>query len=272
MNIVTHRVEFNPGDVFTLYHITDTHLGSALCDERLLKNDLKAIQDDGNALWGHGGDICEFINRGDPRHRESSMASWLHGKDDIAKVQMDEAVKMFSPISDKCLWLCKGNHEDFILDRYERDVYASMVDAITAPGRRVRLGIQGFVVLLWIQSGKTRWKTTIYTHHGHGGGLLPGGDALSLGRLPTWFNFDIAFVGHRHRKHWLPNTITEPNHRGTSVVTREQYMIMSGSYMNSFDPNGDVESYAELRGLPPKALGCIKVKFYPSSQRFELVV
>ncbi|OGC94087.1 MAG: hypothetical protein A2W25_11940 [candidate division Zixibacteria bacterium RBG_16_53_22] len=260
-------------DVFTLYYLTDLHIGNALCDEKLLKEDVACIADDPKAIWIGGGDYADFINRADRRHRESSLAAWLYGKDDIAQEQIKYLENLLSPILDKCLGLCRGNHEDDILSKSERDVYSAIVNMVARPNRPVRLGYGGWVVLLWEDGKKTRWHTTIFCHHGSGGGILPGGDALTLGRLPTWYDFDIAILGHRHTKHWLPNTITGPTFTASKLQQREQAMLFGGTYLGGIDLEGtDLESYAEARLLPPRSVGGIKIQFMPAQKTFKIVI
>lgn len=271
IKVLRHRIRYDPGDEFNLFFLTDFHLGHALCNEDLLKNDIAEIGEDPKALWIGGGDYAEFINRGDKRHRESSLASWLHGKDDIIAAQEQRLLEYLLPIKDKCLGLVVGTHEAQILDRSERDVYSSLVNSLTGKDRHIRLGVQGFIVLMWDLDKKNRWKTTLFVHHGSGGGLLPGGHALTLGRLPTWFEFDIALIGHRHTRQWVPNTITGPNTKSTGVKQREQAMLFGGTYLESIAmDNSEAESYAEYKMLPPKAAGGVRIKFKPSKQQYKI--
>jgi hypothetical protein len=273
IKVLKHRIRYEISDEFRIYFITDPHIGSFFCDEDLLKADVKKIAEDPNAYWIGGGDYAEFINRSDKRHRESTLAPWLHGKDDISELQIKRIAKIVEPIRDKCLGLCKGNHEDFILDRYERDVYAHIVEMTTSPDRQIRLGWGGFVVIFWDDGSKARWKTTIFAHHGSGGGLLPGGHALTLGRLPTWYDFDIAMLGHRHIKQWVPNTKTRPSARGDHLEQQEQHMFFGGTYHKSVDlEKGDIESYAEGKLLPPKAVGGVVTKIHPHNQEYKIIV
>jgi len=269
LKVIRHNVPYEPGEEFTLHFLTDLHVGSAFCDESLLDSDVNKIVKNPKALWIGGGDYGDFINRSDKRHRESEIAPWIHGVDDVVGIQEKYILDKLSPIKDKCLGLAKGNHEDDILDRYERDVYGSLVNAFTAESRKVRLGVGGFVVVCWQTLNKTRWTTTIFVHHGSGGGLLPGGHALTLGRLPTWYDFDVALLGHRHVKQWVPNLITMPNVRATGLDKREQHMLFGGTYL---DTAVEGEPYSERKLLPPKGVGGIQIKFYPSSKEIRCIV
>lgn len=260
MRVLHRRVEFEPGHVFPFHFITDTHLGSYFCDEELLTAKIAEITDDPFSLWGFGGDAGEFINRSDRRHKEDRLASWLHGKDDLARHQLDKIIATVEPAKEQGLWWGKGNHEEDMLSRYERDVYTESADALGIPA----MGIQGFFIILWTFAGRVRAKTVIYTHHGHGGGILAGADALMLGRLPTWFRFDLALIGHRHRKHWVPNTYVDSQWRGNKAPLKHQHMLLGGSYLATYDEDGIVENYPEWKMLPPKAIGGVKIMLTPT--------
>jgi hypothetical protein len=265
LRVLHRRVEFEPGWTFPFHFITDTHLGSYFCDEETLTAKIAEISADPFCLWGFGGDAGEYINRSDKRHKESAVAKWLHGRDDLARHQLDKIVATFEPAQEQGLWWGKGNHEkgnheEVMLTKYERNVYQESADALGMSA----MGIQGFFIILWTFKGRVRAKTVIYTHHGHGGGLLSGADALMLGRLPTYYRFDLAFIGHRHRKHWVPNTYVDPQWRGRKPVCKHQHMLLGGSFMHTFDEAGEVENYPELLMLPPKAVGSVKVLLSPT--------
>jgi hypothetical protein len=224
------------------------------------------------AYWIGGGDYARFINRKDRRHRESELAKWLHGKDDIVGLQEKTFIERIVDIREKCLGLAKGNHEDDILTWSERDVYSGIVNSIAMPDRHVRLDVGGFIVIYWRTNGKTRWRMTIFVHHGSGGGLLEGGHALTLGRLPKWYSFDIALLGHRHVKQWVPNVVTAPNATATGFIKRQQHMLFGGTYLDSVCNERQEESYAERRMLPPKGVGVVKLRIRPSSQEIHAIL
>jgi hypothetical protein len=265
-------------DTYRLYHLTDLHLGNAFCDEQQIERVVAEIRNDPLALWTGGGDYADFINRKDKRHRESNLARWLHGKDDIAKIQIERLEALLSPIAHKCLALCKGNHEDSILTYSERDVYASLVDVMTRPGRRIRLGFGGYVVIRWRhgtdnrKSARDVWTTTLWLHHCAGGGMLAGSDALTLERLPIWYDFDLAILGHRHRKMVLPLKRTRPSPTAQRIEKPTLYAAFGGSYMELFDEQLETETYAERKMLPPRATGGVVFEFRPAERRIQAIV
>ncbi len=278
MNLIERIVSLKKrDDAFRIYHLTDWHLGSAFCDEKLLREDIERVASDENGFWIGGGDYADFINRSDKRHRESTLAKWLWGKDDLVEAQINRIIEYMQPIRDKCLGLVNGNHEDTILHRYERDVYQAIVERATSNGAHVRLGYKGFIVIRWRYGEREHraprdvWSTNIFVHHGHGGGILEGGDALMLGRVAKWYDCDVAFIGHRHRQAHVMNVHIGPSARAKEIVEMKQLSILSPGYLKSFG-RGNAEMYAEklLSGARPR--GCSVVEFVPSERKLKLIV
>lgn len=272
-------------DVYRLYYLTDLHIGARACDEGLLKRTIKAIQDDPYALWIGGGDYIDCIARkGDKRYREGTLAPWLWGREDAIGTQRDYAVSLLEPILDKCQGMVCGNHEYAALKYVDRDIYGELLAWI---GQKrgidpydLRLGVQGFVVLRWRRGhvkGKRKGATStmrIYCHHGFGGGRLPGGDALALGRVLGDYDCDLALMGHRHKQHILPKLIAGPSasHRGSCrMITR--LALFGGHYLNAYvTPSKEgswIDTYAEEIGLPPAPLGTPLITIKPDERRIE---
>ena len=227
-----------------------------------------------NAVFVTGN--CDYINRKDRRHKETSLASYLHGIDDIARMQRDRVISILEPIKDKCLGLLRGNHEGDFLKYYEVDIYASMVDRLRIDHKaKIMLGIQGFIILRLSRRSKgakramgESWPIKIYCHHGYGGGRLEGGHALALGRMFKDYNCDIGLMGHRHVKQVLPRVQTTVTRDGR-VYDRYQVGAFCGSFLKSYS---EAEVYAEEKGLPALPLGPIRIRLWPAQRKIEVTV
>lgn len=276
MRAVIRTIEYpHRGDHIDITPLYDMHVGNAACDEVLLRQTVKKIESEKNHYWIGGGDACDFINRKDPRHRETALASWLHGIDDIARMQRDRAVSILEPIKDKCLGLLKGNHEDSFLRYHEVDVYASMVDKLR-PDHKVKLmlGSHGFIILRLSRRSKgaknkgESWPIRIYCHHGYGGGRMEGGHALALGRIFKDYDCDIGLMGHRHVKQVLPRVQVAVTRNGR-LYDRYQVGAFCGSFLKSHTED---EVYAEPKGLPALPIGSIRIRLWPGQRRIEVTV
>lgn len=272
MNVIERIIEVaRPADTVRLYFLTDWHVGSAYCDEALLEADIARVAADADGYWIGGGDFLDGIARQDKRHDEGTLAPWLWGVDDLIHAQLERVGDLMAPIAHKCLALAKGNHEEFILERYERDVYQRIVEKVTRPGAPVRLGYGGFVVLRVRSTGiHYTWTVTLFVHHGAGGSLLPGGNALTLGRLPTWYNADAFLLGHRHVRQVVTNAQWQPAPRAKEVIYRRQVMAFGGSYLKGYDPKIEAELYAEKKLLPPRETGGIVLELRPDEREVRV--
>lgn len=262
------------GDYIDITPLYDMHIGNAACDELLLRQTVRKITEEENHYWIGGGDAADFINRKDKRHRETSVASWLHGIEDIARMSRDRVISILEPIKNKCLGLICGNHEMSFLRRYEVDIYASMVDRLRPDHKtKIMLGTQGFIILRLrrtLKSGakSTSWPVRIYCHHGYGGGRLEGGHALALGRIFKDYDCDIGLMGHRHVKQVLPRVQVAVTRDGR-VFDRYQVGAFCGSFLKSYTEDG---IYVEEKGLPAQPLGPIKLRLWPTERKIEVTV
>jgi len=220
------------------------------------------------------GDL-HFGNAKDPRYRETAIASWLHGVDDLAARQIQKTKDELELIKDSCLGLVKGTHELSILKRYERDVYANLVDTLK-PNHNVpiRLGIQGFIRLRIRRISESgiegnTWTVVIYCHHGVGGGILEGGHALALGRLFKSYNCDIGLMWHRHRRHVLDQVQLQPASRGSRIKERYQVAAFCGAFLKSYSED---EVYAEEKHLPPQPIGPVQIILHPATEKIAVRV
>lgn len=272
-----------------LYHLTDLHLGAAACDETLLRRYVAAIEADPLAYWIGGGDYIDAIARkGDKRYQESTMSKWLRGQDDVLGLQRDYVVDLLAPIAGKCLGLVNGNHEHAALRFYDRNIYWEIVTGLARAAERdpaeLGLGIQGFIVLKFRRrysqpdaSGRDFGGTrtiTIYTHHGYGGGRLPGGHALALGRILGDYECDLALLGHRHVTQMVTKTIVKPGVKTARTVDR--YGLFCGTFLGAYvEPSSDgrpIDTYPEHMGLPPSLLGTPTITIKPDEARVSVAL
>lgn len=275
MRVIERTIEYHSqSDVVTITPLGDLHLGSAATDERLIRRVVGEIADGPQHFWIGGGDYVEAINRKDPRYRETSVASWLHGVNDVVKRQVEKAKDELGPIKDKCLGMVYGNHEENNLKWHERDTYAYLIDYLK-PSHDVpiMLGIQGFIRLrLTCVSSRgvkyNTWTVNIYVHHGAGGGELEGSDALALGRVMRSNNSDIILLWHRHRRHYLDQIQIQPARRGNKVQDRYRVAMFCGAFLKSY---AEDEVYIERKPtVIHKPRGPLQIQLRPGDKKIDV--
>ncbi len=280
-----HKTLYYPSrsNVFTHHHITDAHVGHRGCDERLLMETVNKIASDEFATWGSGGDACDFIPRkGDKRYRESTLAPWLHGVDDVVMRESERFLDITKPIAHKCLYLLKGNHENSILSYYDFDPYRYIVKTMAEwAGCKIEdlaLGWEGFVTLTFRrgtpESYGGSWKMTIYGHHGAGGGRKAGGHALRLEELLLTYDADIVLTGHRHIHQVVSKQTVGPN--GKSYKMRQRIGMFCPSLLKSYlDPDADGmprDNYPQAVQLPPTEVGVAAIEIKPDIRHIMVPV
>lgn len=273
-----HQVVYVPSrsTQIRLYNLTDLHVGAAACREKSLQQLIQKIAADPQARWIGGGDYIEGIPRkADRRYMESVLAKWQHGEEDVVDLQINRVADWLEPIADKCLGMICGNHEASLLKYYDRNAYRVIVRRVAkAAGKEpgeLALGVQGFIVLRVRRGKPKKYSGTvtynIYVHHGYGGGRLPGGDALALGRVLGDYDCDLALLGHRHKIHALPKSVVGPG-RETAKIT-ERMALFCGTFLDAYimpsNKKEPFDTYAEEKGLPPSSIGTPEIILSPSS-------
>jgi len=285
MITLMHDAEYTRWDyVMRLYYLTDLHVGAKACDERALKRDIASIADDPDARWIGGGDYVDAIGHvGDKRYDPETLAPWALGCADLMGVQRDYVVDLLAPIADKCLGMGDGNHEWMAKKRYGRNLYWEIVSRIadragTEP-ETIGYGAAGFVVLKFRYRAKNSvgsgWPMTIFCHHGYGGGRLPGGHALTMGRALGDYDSDLVLMGHRHVAQVQNKVVVRAarKQRGTPRVSRRVVLFVPSylSYVPQSKNGSPVDSYAEHKGLPLQDIGTIPIHIRPAKRKITLL-
>jgi hypothetical protein len=273
MRVIERRIETGGrADWVAIYPLFDIHLGTSRCREDKLKRVIAEIKQNANAYWIGGGDYAEFITRSDPRHKESDLAAWLHGKDDIARHQVQRFIELITPIADRCIGVLSGNHEAQILRHCERNVYGNVLESIKdASGQRGQLGLGygGFIVLRIERGGHHTHTLTIFTEHGYGGGRTKGSDVLNSQRIFAHVGCDVYLTGHRHKAHLIPHTRIEL----VEGKAREMVKIsaMPGSFRERVtehdedDPGG----YEDMACYPAGDQAGVRIWYRPSGNELR---
>lgn len=240
---------------FRIYPIGDMHIGARACDEQKLRRVVEQIASDDDAYWIGMGDVCDYINRSDPRFNVEALAGWVRMRDlaDLASAQSKRALSILSPIAHKCLALVKGNHELAIHKHYERDVYSELVTGIKeASGldeiERLGLGYSGWLLARF----KSEHHTSIFRfslHHGFVGGRLAGAKALNMQRWLWTHDCDVAVFGHSHNTMIQSESIETVNRRSGKIAHLTRWGCFSGSFLAT-NVEGS-ETYSEVKGYFP---------------------
>lgn len=275
MACVTRRIDYESrADVYRVWLLSDLHLGSAYCDEKLLRRTVAEIAANPCALWLGLGDYAEWINRRDPRALESERAKWLWGVDDLAQRQIEYLCDVLGPIRGQCIGLVPGNHEYSIMDHSERDVYGRLAEALMGPDQRLKLGPNGFVELQFARTpGERRtrgnvWTCDIYATHGCAGGRKVGGKAARLEDIYSAVEADVVCMGHTHTPLAFPRIRRAASHSTGTITARECHLVNAGSLLGGIDTGWP--EYAERKDYAPNPACVVGFDVVPNERTIRV--
>lgn len=263
------RREFRGVSQSTTFRVTpigDIHIGAAACDEGLLFDKVKEIEEGDDHYWIGLGDYCDFINMKDPRFAAGGLAAWITPADlmDLAKAQLNMLYRYLDPIAHKCLGMVMGNHELAIMKHTERDVFTEIVchmkEVANMPeSYKLGMGIYGWIKLVFYNAGDGETDgerhVKINVHHGFTGGKLAGAKALDMQRWLWSHDADLVVFGHCHQAPCQPEAV-EILDKNDNIVNAVRKGMYSGTFLRGVDPKGSVP-YSEVKGYLPNPVGII---------------
>ena len=192
-----------------IHTFADEHIGDELCDMKRLLERIEYVKNTPNAYCIMNGDLLDNATKtsiGDTYTQEFNPME-----------QLQRAVELFSPISDKTLCVAPGNHEK---RSYKEGIDLSYLIAKqlgiedryspTSVVLFIRLGADAYGRKESNGSGKVRKVCyTIYALHGSGGGRKEGSKANRLADMASIIDCDIYLHSHLH----LPMVMKQGFHR-----------------------------------------------------------
>ena len=187
------RYDLGGGRPVRIVPIGDIHIGDRMANMRLVADMVERIRSDPDCFVVLCGDLMNTAIVG--------SKSDIYAEEMTPDAQIDKAVELLSPISDRILAIVPGNHEERISKTAGTD---------TTKRLAAELGCKDLyrpeAALLYIRTGRNRNGGTksknvysVYINHGHGGGGRRAGSKVnSLQDLGYVIDADIIIAGHTH--------------------------------------------------------------------------
>jgi hypothetical protein len=276
VEVINKVIQYNRPDRFPLYPLGDIHIGPVHCHEELLKEKVKEIRDNPNALWLGMGDYADLITPSDFKRWDGAiLASWMKGKEDnIGPTQLDRLDEILSPIWDKCIGLIEGGHETSIRKYHHYDVMEELLkranEKKSPPWDKVPYaGTQCMVRLNFKRGGGESHDYLIHARHGEGSATTSGARALAVLRLAMVFvNAHIIFSAHLHGQE-SPDIPQRLVLKSGKIKSFETIATMTGAWLRAY-MQGIPPCYLERWGKPPSVLGCPRIVIYPDQSEMTL--
>ncbi|WP_059280122.1 hypothetical protein [Dehalococcoides mccartyi] len=249
LEVADITIPYGRSDVFKLYPIGDTHLGTQHCNEDMLKAKIKEVASNKYARWVGIGDYGEFISPNDKRWDGKCISMWVD-KDDIAESQVDYISRLFRPIASQCIGMLEGNHENMFRVHSHADPQKNICKRLEA----ANLGATSFINLHFRRSNADCRLIRVVAAHGAGCAITPGAKLTRLQRFMNQYAARIYMHGHVHDiiTHTIPYLDVSDAGR---IVSRDKVGAMTGCFFTTYT-QGIAPSYGEWKNYPPTSLGC----------------
>jgi predicted phosphodiesterase len=245
MQKVNREVKF--AEQIEIVPIGDCHLGSPGSRVDKLKNMVDYIKNTPNCYTILMGDIFDCI-LGDDRRLD--LTEFSRAFLDI----LDDATSIFEPIKDKIITALLGNHEHTLKKKGVGDPIFHLCN---------RLGVKygGYSCFIKLKAApKThRRSLIIYAHHGFFSGRQRGSKVNNLERLAQHYSADVYLAGHSHDLFATRST------RIDWGGERDVLFGNTGTFLETATEG--TATYSERAGYPPQKLGCLKIKWYPKTNK-----
>lgn len=202
----------------------------------------------------------------DKKYLEMMQSEGIGYLDAIVK----DAVAFYKQYADMFVLISKGNHETAIYNHNDTDLTNRLVYGLNAAaGSQIHTGEYGG----WVQFMFTYQKTVKcsrklkYFHGSGGGGPVTKGVIQSNRQAVIFPDADIVANGHIHES-WIVAIPRERISANGVVYKDNQYHVRTGTYKDEYGDGGG--GWAVEKGLPPKPIGAVWLRFFYSNNRIEL--
>ena len=162
------------------------------------------------------------------------------------------AVELLTPIKDRIIASCGGNHEERIYRESGFDVGESLANELGMPYDKDGIMVNvKFDPNPNLRKGKINY--TVYVNHGFGGGATKGAKINAVNKLSSIILADLYLAGHVHFATVYKDSFFIPDTRNGKIDKVTRTFVSAGSFL-------DYGGYAERMGLPPAKLGTPRIR------------
>lgn len=237
------KIELSAGlQEVELIPISDVHLGDPHCEFERIQENIRCVAERENAYAILCGDLMNTAVK--------TSVSDTYAETIPPMAQLEQCVKLFSPIASKILAVVPGNHEARIYRTDGVDITELMCTQLGIHDR-----YSPTTALLFLRFGEhsvgSRHKRkvcyTAYITHGTGGGRREGGKINRLADYATIVDADMYICGHTH----LPAVFKESFYRvdtsNSNVALTDKLFVNTSAHLN-------YGGYGDTAGFKPASL------------------
>ena len=222
MKVISHSLSEDFTELQIL-PLADLHLGDIHSDGKKILEWIEYIKANPNCYFILNGDVCDSAIR-------SSIGD-IYGASLQPMQQLEQAVKLFGDIADKCLAVLPGNHEARIYKSDGLDLTQIMATQLGIGERYSPAS-----AFLFIRFGKGNKKVherqisyTVFCVHGSGGGRMEGGKLNRLVQLASIVDADCYIHSHTHLPAIVKNSYFRVSMQNSSVQKVDKLFVNTSS-------------------------------------------
>lgn len=223
--------------------LSDLHIGDKRFNCKKLKGYLDWIKENDALIILNGDILTADIKNSIGNIYETEMKP---------QEQLDYAIELFKPLSDRIIGIVEGNHEA----RISREVGIDVTKILATS-----LGRSDFYdpdsVLLHVRLGKDKFGKkigySIYSIHGWSNGRKAGSKLNAIQELRNIVVADCYIASHTHTQGAIVERIIVPDVRNRKLLEVKQTFVSAGSFL-------DYGGYSERRGMPVAKLGSPRIR------------
>lgn len=223
----------------------------------------------GMDAWFCGlGDYTDFAS---PSNRQRLRAAALY--DTAEDVIDDKALDLVQELFDLYLRPTKGRWLGMVHGHH----FANLRTGETTDQRLCQLldcqflGTSAFIRLQFVINGNQRCSTTLWVHHGCGGGMKAAAPLNKIENVAPYWDADIFLIGHMTKMATAPINRVIPRWHGRNapeLVHKKIVLVGCGGFSKGYvqgAKQGSVPmgSYVEQRMLNPASLGAPLIRIVP---------
>lgn len=259
---------YGPDSEQGLRLISDTHFGSAIADEELVRGELEEARLLGDRVL-LGGDIFDVILPSDRRrYTPGAVHPRFRGRDDLLNAVVEWAAEFLAPYAHLIDVVGVGNHETEAVYRHCYDPVRALVKSLNADDpNRTPIAEAGYTAYVQYalkpeEAGGRTGRFTVWYHHGSGKTASAAGALKNLRTKASYFQADLYWSGHSHTRTCATERVLRPG-RGGRVLAKDVKLVVTGSYCHAYGTQGRrsvqgrgrKSNYASDLAVPPSGLG-----------------
>lgn len=207
-----------------IHIFADEHIGDEHSDLKRLYERIEAVKNNPNAYCILNGDILDNATKtsiGDTYTQEFNPME-----------QLQRAVEIFGPISEKIICITHGNHEARTYRKEGIDLSKMIAMQLGLNDRYTPTSAVIFIRFGWDSHHSRKMCYTLYTLHGSGGGRKEGAKAIRLADMASIVDCDCYIHSHTHLPMIMKQGFHRIDYRNSCVALVDKLFVNTAANLN----------------------------------------